>query len=305
MNNWMALLGAMSVGTLAAVAAPLNIGHVPAQAKFLVHVDAETLRTSTLGTFMVEQMAEGKAKVMLDAFSAMVGFDPRTDLHGITMYGSSQRPEDGVVLLHGNFPAAKLDVLVRAKESYEAVEHESKIVHSWEDDERGRKVRRFGVITPNGIMAISEGLPSIRNFVDVQEGRAAVLAPHALPLPEAGQLPMVTISFDLDAVENLGANAAILGKLRNGLVQVSEVNGSMVSTMRVRTENEATAQQLHSMAQGMLAFAQLNGGSKPELAELLSSVRISLRGSEIEGSASFSVKSMLDRIKVEMEKKNL
>ena len=86
--------------TATATASPLKKDRVAADANWLIHVDVERLLNSTIGRFLLEHAEELDIDLDdLDKMKREVGVDPRTDLKGVTLYGTGDEPgEDAIIV---------------------------------------------------------------------------------------------------------------------------------------------------------------------------------------------------------------
>jgi hypothetical protein len=61
----------------------------------VLHLNCDALRPTTIGQYILSEMDKPENKGKVAGFPATFNFDPRTQLHGVTLYGTSARPEDG------------------------------------------------------------------------------------------------------------------------------------------------------------------------------------------------------------------
>lgn len=83
--------------------APLQPGHVAADAAWVVHLDVESLARSPLGDRLRQRLATPPLNRPIESMALAWGFDPRMDLDGLTAYGSKMDGSDAVCLLYGRF----------------------------------------------------------------------------------------------------------------------------------------------------------------------------------------------------------
>ena len=104
----------LCAGGLLARAAGLQRADVIADPVWLLHLDCDALRTNALGQFVLAQMDKPEAKARLASFQTIFGFDLRSQVHGVTLYGSSQKPADSVLIIYADFDADRLMTLAKA-----------------------------------------------------------------------------------------------------------------------------------------------------------------------------------------------
>src|SRR6185503_10881041 len=113
------------------------------------HLDLDRLRSTSVGEFVFGEIEKSEIKDKLAAFQAMFRFDLRTQLHGLTVYGMSHTPEEGVLLVYADFDADHLATLAKGGKDYESAEHNRHTIHSWIDEShhhRGSKGRTYGAM---------------------------------------------------------------------------------------------------------------------------------------------------------------
>src|ERR1041385_8480025 len=64
-------------------AVPLQRPDVPADPMWLIHMDFDRLRNTTVGQFIVGELEKPEAQAKFAAFQAMFKLDLRTQLHGV------------------------------------------------------------------------------------------------------------------------------------------------------------------------------------------------------------------------------
>src|SRR5438094_271015 len=84
----------------ATFAGPLQRADVAGEPAWLAHVDCDKLRSSSLGQFFLAELDKPEAKDKLAALQTIFSFDLRKQLHGLTLYSTSDSPEDGVLLVY-------------------------------------------------------------------------------------------------------------------------------------------------------------------------------------------------------------
>src|SRR5271169_3118436 len=107
-------LACLATGGLTASGAPLKRADVAADPAWVAHLDCDALRPTTIGQYIQSEMNKPDAQEKLAGFQSMVGFDLRTQLHGLTLYGTGSNPHDGVLLVYADFDPDRLVTLANA-----------------------------------------------------------------------------------------------------------------------------------------------------------------------------------------------
>src|SRR5256885_4023924 len=142
-------MAAVAAG-LHARATPLQTTEIPAEANWFIHLDCDALKPSAIGQFLLSELEKPEAQNKLGAIQTILSFDPRKQLHAITLYSPTQSPESGVMLVNADFDADRLVTLVKGASDYQASTHGSHPIHNWIDDKKkakdGVKPRVYGAI---------------------------------------------------------------------------------------------------------------------------------------------------------------
>jgi len=192
----------MSLAGLAA-AEPLHPGQVSAEAKWLVHFDADAFRLSDarrMSAFMDKscQQWEEKCKAFFgrseELRKACRIFDVTTDLKGLTFYGMQfQRPE-GVALVHGKFSEAVLTALVeqvRRWPDYATSKHQSRQLRTWMCGKgTERAISITAVQARPDLLVLATSVSAAGNALDVLDGaKPSIVGESILDAPTpAGEL---------------------------------------------------------------------------------------------------------------------
>jgi hypothetical protein len=62
---------------LSSFAGPVQRAHLPAEPAWVLHVDVDAIRPTTVGQFLMEELERPSADNKLGALTALLNFDPR------------------------------------------------------------------------------------------------------------------------------------------------------------------------------------------------------------------------------------
>ena len=192
MRKWtVTVAGLAAVWALAAAvqAAPLSLKQVPANAKWLAHVDFDSMRGHVLAKHMRDEIMEKHkdAQARIDKFGAEMGMDVRNDLHGVTLYGTSFTPHQGVVIVNANVDQILLLKKAEKAPGHKVTKYGSYDLHSWtQDKERHGPPPNAAFFKPS-ILVFASSLDELKAALDVLGGKAASLGDKdnalAAPVP--------------------------------------------------------------------------------------------------------------------------
>jgi hypothetical protein len=322
-NLWKPILCAICIGAsgLVARATPLQRSDVIADPVWLLHVDFDALRPTTIGQFILSQMDRPEAKARLAEFQTTFGFDLRNQIHGITLYGSSQSPQDGILIINGDFDTGRLATLAQAGSNYMTSIHNGHVIQSWTDNKMrsrpGVDSRVYAAVYTNSepqkavlgsngdtwdlrgdevIMGRSHD--KVAQALDVIYGASPSLAgSQAFPeLGVVGDTHIIEAAARKMNTANPASNAAIFQLSKSVQLFVDEKQNQFLGTLTLVGENDAAAGQVNSIAQGLLAVMKMQSNN-PDAAKLANALTVTQDGSLIVGKLAMPAGDVVEMIK--------
>src|SRR5665213_2600075 len=120
--------------TLTAGAAPLKRADVIADPGFVLHIDFNGLRDTSVGKAILADLQDPYIDSKLQAIQGIFSFDPRTQLHGATVYSTSRTPPEGALIVYAEFDSNRVVALGNFAHGYETITNGSYLIHTWIDD---------------------------------------------------------------------------------------------------------------------------------------------------------------------------
>jgi hypothetical protein len=276
-RNALCACGLVAAG-LTAFAGPLQRADVAAEPSLVLHVDCDNLRTSGIGQWLLSEMDKPEAQAKFAALQMMFNFDPRKQLHGLTLYSSGKTPEDGVLLVYADFDADRLTTLAKAAKEYQSTTYKQHVIHNWLDDKKkarnGVKPRVFASIQGGHIVVFGQQEARVAQALDVLDRAAPNLAGNSVfpQLGVNGSGSIVQAAARKLELPDSDPNAALFRLSRMARLQVSEGQGQLRATLNLEASDDEVAKQMATVGQGLVALMKLqkdNPGSA-KLAEALS-----------------------------------
>lgn len=267
------LLTGLIVGTAGAVTAlagPLEPGSVAADAKWMMHLNADRIDNPT-----VLQRLKG-ALGSLEPFGQLIlvqersNIDPGEDIHGLTGYGTGYEREDGVAILRADYDPQNVVGAVSNQPGYQTARYGEYTVHTWQfrEPQAGQRTMSMALYD-RGTIVFGGSEQAIQSAIDVLSGRAPGLDDRP-GSPLARNVPPGTI-FRGRAVElaNLPAQEGMLAMLRQA-ERVSLLAGEQDGTVSFRGEFVgATEDAARQIEQIMAALGEsLRQSEDPRQADL-------------------------------------
>ena len=300
-------LGVICAGGLLATAAPLQRADVAANPAWLLHLDCDALRPTTIGNYVLSEMDKPDAQAKLAAFQSITSFDLRTQLHGVTLYGSSPAPEDGVLMIYADFDPARLVTLAEAAKDSQSSPHGKAVIYNWIDDKRpvkdGVEPRIYAAIQGKRVI-FGQREDRVAQALDVLDGSASSLA--------AGKnFPVLGVSSGGHFVEAAARkmklpegdpNAAILKMSQSVQLVLGESGQQVKGAVTLVADSEAVSSNLLSIAQGLLALVKLQT-DKPEAVKFANAITLMQDGDHVQGTLTLSAADAVEFMKADAARK--
>jgi len=264
-----------------ALGGPLLKSQVSSTANWVVHSDYERFNETQIGQLIRAELAnQGIEQKLLD-FKTVFSFHPIDDVRDVTIYGSGDDKEKGVVLIEGNFDSEKLVALVRMNAEYEVIAYGDIVVHSWVDEKKrdpdGAGQQMYGCIFNDDLVVLGSGLEAVKLAVDVLNGSAANAAGDMFNQPalNAEGAFFQVAANNVDEIAQQQQQAASLKQTDELGMVIGEVEGTLYIDLSLRAKTEEVAQNVHKILDGIIALMTLAGDEKPVLAELAKKLQLS------------------------------
>lgn len=274
------LLGAAAMAS----ADPLDGQRVARDAKWMVHVDFAAVKRTELARYVAERwlVHPDAQKSLRDAREA-IGLDPIEDLVGLTFYGRSYRPEDGVVLIEATGNRDRLAAFLKQQPGYTTVGHREHTIHRWKEAEGQQGERSLaGAIYGDRLLVVGRSESLVREAIDVLDGMAPCLAGQEGSLsvqPPAGTSVMVVAS-DFEEVD-APFKSPILRQSRRIALAMGEAEGTAFLWGEVHARSEESAEQIRSVVEGMIAMLRMQFADYPDVLELLRPLAVTVSGERV------------------------
>lgn len=231
-------------------ASPLEVSRIPADTKWLMHVDFDAMRGTEVGR-RVGAEVESRHGAQVRAFKRMFSVDVLKDLRGMTLFGNG-RKDEAVVIVDGVMDRAHLEDVVAAAEGYRAVDHGKFKVHSWRDKGKDQHAAFFS----DRLLVFSEREGLLRLALDAMDGGASM--PEVEFFNEGPGKPVMVAMARLREIEMDGNEAELLRRANTLKMAMGESDGRIVCRMAAVTDDAATGKRVRRVLDGLLAIAELD-----------------------------------------------
>jgi len=297
------LLPAALLCVLTAGAAPLKRADVKADPALVVHVDFDAFRATSVGKAFLAQLSQPDIDEKLTAIQGMFDFDPRTQLHGATVYAMSVNPPEGVLIVYADFDSNRVVALGKLAPGFAVITNGSRRLYTWIDQKAktnsdGSDGNHIYAAIRGNRLILSKGQSPLTTALDVLDGSAPSLSGDKA-MTELGAaadgnvIQAVVRKFDFGGED---PNAAIFKMSKIVRFQVGEKADHIAATLSFQAKDEDVATQISAIAQGLLALLKLQQGD-PGILKIAKAVSLHQDGATVTASASVLSQDVVDLIK--------
>jgi hypothetical protein len=272
----MASLAALPVGI---EAAPLDLAAVPADAQWLMHMDMDAARGST-----VMQRAWEKAvkmhphlEKMMVMGAGMAGMDPRKDLRDVTVYGTDLDKRNGVMIVRARANRAFLEKMVEKAPDHKTVEHGKYVLHGW--THKGWKGHHSGPVMgaffKDDVMVFARSEAAVKQALDVLDGTARGVGEGS---PLAGRVRPGSIMVARASAVDPNTKCPVLKSGKAFRVALGEHEGQSFYRAKLDMKSAAAAGEAEDVVQGLASLASLRWGDDEAVMALVKGVDNKVEG---------------------------
>lgn len=288
------------------LAAPLNRADVAAEPAWVLHVDCDGLRPTAVGKYLLAEMDKPDAQPRFAAFQTWFSFDPRKQLHGLTLYNTGNAPDDWVTLIYADFQPGRLVTLAKSAKESQTTNYGPHTVFSWIDERKsagsGVKIRIYASIEGQRVV-LAQRPARISAALDVLDrNKPSLSASKAFPeLGIPGDASFIEAAArKLDLPDSM-PTAALFRLSKAMRLQVHETNEQVIATLNLEANSEALAQQTVLAVRGLAALARLQK-EKPEAARVADGLALKQEGSGVIATLTMPAVDVIEMLKATTDK---
>jgi hypothetical protein len=305
---WKSVVAGVSLlSAFNASAGPLQRTDVVNDPVWVVHVDFDALRQTTVGKYLVSEMEKPEAQKKFAAFQAIFSFDPRKELHGLTLYSTSSLPEDGMMLVYADFDAARLTTLAEGAKEHKSTTRGNHTIHSWLDEKKpakdGVKPRTYAAIH-GGRVIFAQKESQVVDALDVLDRLSSNLSANT---KYAGLGANTDASFLVGAARKIEVpssdpNAAVLKQSKMMWLSLGESEGQSRASLIISADTEEIARQIESIGRGLVGLMALQT-EKPESVKLAQALTVQQEGAAVTVKLALPAADIVEMIKADAARK--
>ena len=282
------LLAAAVAGCCAAAgaAASLPLETLPANTRWVLHLDVQALRDSPSGKGLLASLAGAPEEAEFNALVAAYAGDFLRELAAVTICGAGDAEQGCVVYLRGNWDLRKLSAVLADHHAVATAAYGRHAIMSWGDAKAARNAEHPSVcLLSANLVLLANRETALRQALDALDGKAptlageprfrrlAVLDTNAFLRVVAVDLPAIAAGEPLTAAALSGGDSL---RLAVGL-NVQEARAKAV----IQASTPDGALQMQRALVGIQAVMLLEGLKNPDVGKIARSARIDVSGQEV------------------------
>jgi hypothetical protein len=246
-------------------------------------------------------MEKPEVQARLAVFQSVFSFDLQTQLHGLTLYGTSTVSHDGVLLLYADFDPAKLVTLAKAANEPQSAPYKQHVIYSWIDEHPKKHTndhsRTYAVIKGQCVI-FGQRQERVAAALDVLDGEVPNMAAGtALPeLGAAGDNSFIEAGVRKFDMTDANRHAALLRLSKQLILQIHQSQQIVAARLTLLANSDEVATQMASVAQGLIALMKLQS-DRPEAPRLAEALHISQDGPRVVATLSLPGNNVVEMLK--------
>ncbi|MEX0670237.1 MAG: hypothetical protein WD060_07260 [Pirellulales bacterium] len=263
-----------------APAAPLDLASVPAKAQWVMHLDMDAARDSTVMERAWQRAVtmHPHAEQMMRMGAGMMGMDPRKDLRDITAYGLDTDKRNGAMIVRAKANRAMLEKMVEKAPGHETMEHREYKLHAWTHKgwkgRGGEKV--VGAFFRDDVMVFARTPDMVKAALDVLDGNAKSAAGDS---PLGGRVRPGSILVARASAVDPDTKCPVLRQGRAFRVAIGESAGQSFYRAKLEMKSDEAADQAEDVVEGMESLARLGWGDEAAAMKLVDGLTTETQGS--------------------------
>jgi hypothetical protein len=262
-----AVLSASVLISAAVHADPFDPKTIPADAKWVVHIDVDAARhTKSFGAFCDQVLANENVRGKLDQIKDFTGLDIPDDVNDVTLYGKAAGPDAGVVIVHGKLDEKKTVDSLSMADQFESKKYGDYDVYTWLDKDKNQIM--WGAFHGDSVVIIGHSEEKIDDTLDAMDGKGDSLKGDSTLAK--GRKPQVLIYVAAKDIPQLHGPAdkpnPVTSAIQSAWVSLTEKADVIILSGELQAATSDNAANLRSLLEGvrgMLGVAASSDNADP------------------------------------------
>jgi len=279
----------VAIGLMLAMGAPLSAGDVDehsvaADAKWLVEVNLDAARESTIGkAFRAAVLKNDKAKQRLEAAGKAMGLNLAKDIHGLLLYDRRFVHERGVAIIRADADIERLTAFVEKLPDYKKTDVNGRPFHTFTHKKHNRPGHPVTVCLHDKGIVMGRDASDVATAVKVLDGKSPSLMSVNSPLgrmntsreasPPGTILHVRAVGLDEQTVP---FKSPIVRQSKSFVMEAGESDGKAFARASLTADSSEVAQQIKAVVEGYIAVAKLQCGDNEEAKKMFRAAKVSV-----------------------------
>ncbi|REJ64514.1 MAG: hypothetical protein DWQ31_21540 [Planctomycetota bacterium] len=290
-------------------AAPLDTERVPADVKWLVHIDFDALRDSEMGQKLAGPFLSHRGPgAKIRKLQQELGIDLTADLHSVTLYDTRFQRHHGLMQIRtNNLDQGRLLSKLREKHpDAAATDYRGHAIHTWVVGE-GRKFAHemSGCFHGEDTLLLSRDTDVLKRTIEVLDGAGE-------SLPVDAELAAATVGGTILSMNVNGMvprefpfRSPVMRQTKRLFMTVGESEGEVRMRAHLEANSSDTAENLATVVEGFRAMGMLRHGDDETGKRVFDGLTVEVDGATVEANWIMTpedAEKVVDTMKKEHEK---
>jgi len=271
-----------------AAAAELQLKHIPAEAKWYAHLDADAVRSSKVVQRFYEECIREKMAapaVWAQAFNVIEwqwGFHPINDLHSITVYGTRLSAKQSVLVLRAKTNNNLLTTIAEKAPEHREQDYRDYTLHTWKQQRNGNEHEMAAAFHRTNVVVFASSVELLKTALDRLDEKGASMADSDSPLGEhiPGGAMIVARAVDLESVA--GDEFPVLAQLEQLSYVEGEDGDEWFSRVTLVARDAEVAERFADVIRGFQSVIWLAADEAPRVREMVRDTNVNVNGQTLE-----------------------
>lgn len=283
---------ALMMAPLSTSAAPLDPAHLPADAKWVLHMDFEAFG-NTLIAERIREKKPGWVAAAGEWMNTRYGIDLKKDLYGLTMFSDTYEAHSGVGILFADYDMDKIRKDLRDKPGISTTEWQGNMLYTVKKRELAKPMTI--VLREDSQQVVFASSPErAKAAVMLLNGKGKSLKGKDSPL--VGDVPQGSVAYgaaiELQRIARRDGVFPILRQHEQVKYSVGNDGEYVFENVELVGASEEVAQEMKTCLDGAVAFLNLWAADSKPLMKLAKEVEITRDGRKVASQFRTEVKNV-------------
>lgn len=270
-------------------AGELQPAHIPADAKWIIHVDYESFRESGIS----KKLRERNPLVATFARNWLIqqyGMDPAEDIASATMFSRDYQKQTGTVILHTDYDAEKIEAKLKRSIKHSATKWQDHTLHTvtlskqrQNDTDPSGDQEITVVMVDKDTIILASSAPNAQAAINLIKGDGESLAGKSSTLltKSVGDAWFYGAAIDLGKLRDHEVSMPVLSQHEQVNFSFGKRDSMMFEEGTMVAQSEEVAQKMQKVLVGMVAYGQLWAHDSEPLKSLYQDVNVNRNGKTV------------------------